>query len=146
FFKAGFWKNPQPAQGQPVIIKGADPGVTLFGMEVGFRAHPEYLYRLLTNAIYPGEETILTTVAGTKARVERYAKEGGFKNDKDVRALTTHLTAVNLYEEKGQADKVIKHMEGFDQLLEHQNNNGLISEKVYRLLKSDTNALIKKWE
>lgn len=146
FFKAGFWKNPQPAQGQPVIIKGADPGVTLFGMEVGFRAHPEYLYRLLTNAIYPGEETILTTAAGTKARVERYAKEGAFKNDEDARALTTHLTAVNLYEEKRQADKVVKHMEGFDQLLEHQKNNGLISEKVYHLLKSDTNALIKKWE
>lgn len=146
FFKAGFWKNPQPAQGQPVIIKGADHGVTLLGLEVGFRAHPEYLYRLVTNAIYPGEETILTTAAGTKARVERFAKEGEFKNDKDVRSLTTHLTAVNLYEEKGQADKVVKHMKGFDQLLEHQKNNGLISDKAYRFLKGDTKSLIMKWE
>lgn len=146
FFKAGFWKNPQPAQGQPVIIKGADPGVTLLGQEVGFRAHPEYLYRLITNAIYPGQETILTTADGTKARVERFAKEGELKNEKDVRALTTHLTAVDLYEEKGQAEKVVKHMKGFEQLLEHQKNNGSISDKAYRLLKGDTKSLIMKWE
>lgn len=145
-FKAGFWKNPQVVQGQPAIIKGLYPGVSLIGLEAGFRAHPQYLFRLFSNAIYPGEETILTTAAGTKARVERYAKEGAFKSDRDARALTTHLTAVSLYEEKGQAEKASKHMEGFKVLLEQQKTNGSISEKAYHFLKADTDALIAKWQ
>lgn len=146
FFKAGFWKNSQIAQGQPVMIKGPNPGVTLIGLEVGFRAHPEYLYRLITNAIYPGKNDVLTTVSGTKSRVERYAKEGAFKSDRDARALITHLTAVGLYEEKGQAEKVSKHLEGFKVLLEQQKANGAISDQAYNILKADMDALITKWQ
>lgn len=146
FFRAGFWKDSEVAQGQPVIIKGHYNAVTLIGLEVGFRAHPEYLYRLLSNAIYPGEETILTTSAGMLERVDRFEETGEFESDDVARALTMHLTAVNLYEEKELAEKVVKHMESFKLLLEHQRENALISEKAYNILKTDTHSLIEKWQ
>ncbi|HLR63447.1 MAG TPA: M14 family zinc carboxypeptidase [Lentibacillus sp.] len=146
FFKAGFWKNSESAQGQPVILKGKQQGVTLLGLEVGFRAHPEYLYRMLSNTIYPGEETILTTASGMKARVERYESDGEFDDSSAVRSLSVHLTAVSRYEEQGAADKVIKHVEGFKDLLDHQQEDELISEKAFNILKNDADALIEKWQ
>ncbi|MFA1822778.1 M14 family zinc carboxypeptidase [Virgibacillus oceani] len=144
FFRAGFWKNPETAQGQPTIIKGHNNEVTLLGLEAGFRAHPEYLFRLLSNAIYPGEATILTTVSGTKARAERFIEEGEFESDQVARSITMHLTAVSLYEENGQAEKVVRHMESFKVLLDHQKE--LISEKAYNILMADADSLIKKWQ
>ena len=146
FFKAGFWKNSEAAAGQPVIIKGHHPGVTLIGLEVGFRAHPEYLYRLLSNVIYPGRETVLTTADGTKERVARFKRDGELQNDEAARSLMTHLTAVARYEEEGVADKVVKHVHGFKRLLEHQRENGWITEKAYTVLKSDADSLIAKWD
>ncbi|SFA99727.1 Zinc carboxypeptidase [Lentibacillus halodurans] len=146
FFKAGFWKNSEAAQGQSVMIKGNHQGVTLLGLEIGFRAHPEYLYRMLSNAIYPGEETILTTASGMKERVERYENDGEFENSGAARALNAHLTAVSHFEEQEAAEKVIKHVEGFQDLLDHQQTNNLISEKAYNVLKHDADALIEKWQ
>jgi|GEM_PF-576300 len=146
FFKAGFWKNSEAAQGQPVVMKGNHQNVTLMGLEVGFRAHPEYLYRLLSNAIYPGEETILTTANGMKQRVERYDNDGAFEDADVARSLSVHLKAVSHYEEQEAAEKVIKHVSGFKDLLNHQAENDLISDKAYNILKNDADALIEKWE
>lgn len=146
FFKAGFWKNSHVAQGQPAIIKGHNPGVTLFGLEVGFRAHPQYLYRLLSNAIYPGEETILTTISSMIERVDRYEEEGEFANHGIARSLKVHLESVNHFEHKGDINKAIKHMEGFKDLLNNHNDNDMMSEKVYNIFKADTDALLTKWQ
>jgi hypothetical protein len=52
FFVAGHWKNNQTAQGQPVIVQEAGKDVTLIGLEPGFRDHTDYLFRLLSNAIF----------------------------------------------------------------------------------------------
>ena len=52
FFVAGHWKNNRAAKGQAVIVKEQDKDVTLIGLEVGFRDHPDYLFRLLSNAIF----------------------------------------------------------------------------------------------
>ncbi|SEN86824.1 Zinc carboxypeptidase [Mesobacillus persicus] len=52
FFVAGHWKNNSDAQGQPVIVKEQDKDVTLIGLEAGFRDHTDYLFRLLSNAIF----------------------------------------------------------------------------------------------
>lgn len=145
-FKAGFWENADMAQGKPVFMKGNHRGVTLLGLEIGFRDHPEYLYRMLSNAIYSGEETILTTASGMKERVERYEDDGEFEDSDAVRSLRVHLTAVSHYEEQEQAEKVIKHVEGFQDLLDHQQENDLISEKAFNILNHDADALIDKWE
>ncbi|MFD1705270.1 M14 family zinc carboxypeptidase [Siminovitchia sediminis] len=52
FFYAGHWRNRTAAQGQPVILKDQTKDVTLIGLEAGFRDHTDFLYRLLSNAIY----------------------------------------------------------------------------------------------
>ncbi|MDQ6599559.1 M14 family zinc carboxypeptidase [Bacillus salipaludis] len=52
FFMAGHWKNNNAAKGQAVVVKEQDKDVTLIGLEVGFRDHTDYLFRLLSNAIF----------------------------------------------------------------------------------------------
>lgn len=52
FFVAGHWKNNSNAMGQAVVVKEQDKDVTLIGLEAGFRDHTDYLFRLLSNAIF----------------------------------------------------------------------------------------------
>jgi hypothetical protein len=52
FFVAGHWRNNSGAKGQAVIVKEKDKDVTLIGLEAGFRDHTDYLFRLLSNAIF----------------------------------------------------------------------------------------------
>lgn len=53
FFVAGHWRtNKLPAKGQAVIVKEENKDVTLIGLEAGFRDHTDYLFRLLSNAIF----------------------------------------------------------------------------------------------
>ncbi len=67
-------------------------------------------------------------------------------SEKDYRSLTVHLTAVSQFEKKGAAEKVIKHLETFKKLLDHQQKENLISQELYEVLKTDTHSLIRKWE
>lgn len=66
-------------------------------------------------------------------------------NSKVMRPLI-HLNAVTRYEEKELADKVVKHMEGLKQLLDHQMDATLISERAYHILKADADRVIQKWQ
>jgi hypothetical protein len=53
FFVAGHWRtNKLSAKGQAVIVKEENKDVTLIGLEAGFRDHTDYLFRLLSNAIF----------------------------------------------------------------------------------------------
>ncbi|PSL41354.1 zinc carboxypeptidase [Planomicrobium soli] len=52
FFLAGHWKGNENAAGQPVIIRESDKDVTLIGLEPAFRDHTDYLFRLVSNALY----------------------------------------------------------------------------------------------
>ncbi|RHW43260.1 hypothetical protein D1B31_00855 [Neobacillus notoginsengisoli] len=52
FFLAGHWRNRPAVQSQPVIVKEDGKDVTLIGLEAGFRDHTDYLFRLLSNAIF----------------------------------------------------------------------------------------------
>ncbi|ASK64002.1 hypothetical protein CFK37_18495 [Virgibacillus phasianinus] len=87
-----------------------------------------------------------TNAANMLALVREYKEAGEFANDRAVRALTMHLTAVNTYEEKGLGGKVVKHIKGFKLLLDHQKENELISAEAYNMLKAGANALIEKWQ
>ncbi|AXF55894.1 glycerophosphodiester phosphodiesterase [Salicibibacter kimchii] len=82
-----------------------------------------------------------------KASVERFDNEGAIeKNEDAVHSLELHLTAVSHYEDQEEADKVVQHMEkGFKDLLNRQQDNGLISEEAYSTLMSQTDDLIDKW-
>ncbi|TDL66112.1 hypothetical protein E2R56_23340 [Rhodococcus qingshengii] len=53
FFIAGHWRtNKLSAKGQAVIVKEENKDVTLIGLEAGFRDHTDYLFRLISNAIF----------------------------------------------------------------------------------------------
>ncbi len=78
--------------------------------------------------------------------VERFESEDEFASAVAARALKTHLIAVELYEQKREADKVIKHMNSFKTLLDQQVKNKLISEKAARILKGYADDLIEKWD
>lgn len=52
FFIAGHWKGNEAATGQPVLIQENDKDVTLIGLEPTFRDHTDYLFRLVSNALF----------------------------------------------------------------------------------------------
>jgi hypothetical protein len=58
FFVSGFWRNwkASSAPNSPVVIYGKNGAadITLFGLNPTFRAHPEFTFRLLANAIFTG--------------------------------------------------------------------------------------------
>lgn len=80
------------------------------------------------------------------ALVDRFQAEEKFANEGAARALRTHLIAVGHFEKQGLAEKVVKHLTGFKQLLNYQKDNELISEMAYHILKADAESLIKKWQ
>jgi hypothetical protein len=79
------------------------------------------------------------------AMVEQFAEEGEFESDEAVHSLVTHLRAVSRYEDQGEAEKIIRHMEGFQVLLNHYKDNELVSDEAYDLLIENSNKLIEKW-
>lgn len=84
--------------------------------------------------------------AKMEALVERFEQEGEFANHDIARSLQVHLTAVGRYEEKELAIKVIKHMESFQLLLDHQRENEMVSKKAYDILNTYADYLIKRWQ
>lgn len=77
-----------------------------------------------------------------KAIVEGFVNRGEIDGGATARLLQTHLTAVSRYESNEQAEKVVKHMESFKLLLNHQQENGLISETAASILITYADQLI----
>lgn len=84
------------------------------------------------------------SIKGIDLKAEAYEKSGAISNNDAAHALKTNLTAVARYEEKEQAEKVVKQMNGFKLLLEHQMENKWIAEKAYQEPMLDADHLIKK--
>ena len=78
--------------------------------------------------------------------VERYEAAGEFSSESAVRSLKRHLTAVARYENKEKAAKVVKHMESFKLLLDHQRDSEFISEKAYNVLQVSADSVIENWQ
>lgn len=78
--------------------------------------------------------------------VGRYTESSDIKNPETTRALQLHLTALKRYEDQKLPEKLVKHLEGLQTLLDHQNNNEVITEKVYEVLSKDAEYLINKWK
>ncbi|AXF56981.1 gamma-glutamyltransferase [Salicibibacter kimchii] len=81
-----------------------------------------------------------------KSLVETFAEEAEFENGDAVHSLELHLTSVAHFEDQKEAEKVINHMNGFKDLLDHQQAQEWISDDVYDTLLAEANALIEKWE
>src|SRR5699024_903081 len=67
------------------------------------------------------------SVSNMKTLIDYFEDEGEFDNDTAPRLLLTHLTTVGHYEDTEQMDKAVKHMHGFQDLLDHQLDNDSIS-------------------
>ncbi|WP_373893930.1 glycoside hydrolase family 3 N-terminal domain-containing protein [Virgibacillus sp. CBA3643] len=119
------------------VIYGANPGGTL---PVTIEGH----YGFGHGEHYEAE--IPENAEDIKALVDQLEDEGEFESDTAPRALNRHLTAISHYEEQEAAEKVVKHMGGFNDLLDHQQNNDLISAEAFTLLQSQADDLIEKWE
>jgi hypothetical protein len=76
----------------------------------------------------------------------RFMLEDQFENDSVARILDNHLLALEIYEEEENAEKMVRHLNGFKVLLDHQWDNGSIERAAYSRLNSDTNMLIERWE
>src|SRR5699024_7921821 len=58
-------------------------------------------------------------------------------------ALKMHLTAVEQFEKQNKAEKVVKHLKGFQQLLDQQKQ--LIDKQIYDNLTESTDQLLDQW-
>ncbi|WP_392391109.1 FIMAH domain-containing protein [Oceanobacillus profundus] len=72
-------------------------------------------------------------------------QSGDIEKDAE-RKLLLHLTAVEQFEGKKAADKVAKHMQGFQLLLDQQKDATSLSDNAYRQLSSDTTDMIAQWD
>src|SRR5699024_9281740 len=99
-------------------------------------------YRIFTNLLaYPLRDA---NVGNIITLVERYQEDGEFTGEETVHKLKLHLKAVKHFEQQEKDEKVVKHMEGFKTLLEHQHNSEFITDKAYTHLKEESNKLIQK--
>ena len=86
------------------------------------------------------------TTAGLIKLAEKLKEEGEVTNENALHSLKLHLSAVALYEKQEAGQKVVKHMESFKVLLDHQKENKLISGKACNTLKDAADSLISKWQ
>ena len=93
-----------------------------------------------------GLEEVAIGAETMKTWVDRLAGEGEITNDEAARSLNVHLTAVSRYEDLDSAEKVIKHMEAFKDLLNYQKDEAIISDKAYNVLHTQAQRLIEKWD
>ncbi|SFB14567.1 IgA Peptidase M64 [Lentibacillus halodurans] len=77
--------------------------------------------------------------------VEELEEEGAFSNGESIQALQRHLMAVAHYENQEEAEKVVQHMDGFQYLLDHQLENGIITNEAYESLSIQVDALKEVW-
>ncbi|WP_425489463.1 FIMAH domain-containing protein [Geomicrobium halophilum] len=81
-----------------------------------------------------------------KALVEDYVEQGAFANEEAARAWLNHMTTVERFEQQGNMGKVVEHMESLYHLLDHQQENDLISEDAYHTLKEDVDTFMMQWQ
>lgn len=92
------------------------------------------------------DSTDVGTAANMKSLVEHFEDEEAFSDASDARDLKMHLTAVDRFEKQEESEKVLKHMNSFNTLLDHQKDNDVISEKAYEDLGTYADYLLDKWE
>ncbi len=119
---------------------------------------------LLTNRVHPTAETVSTnptrqlvaektgaaisawSAASMKDYVEVLEARDAFAHESAAHALKLHLTAVHQYELQHDAEKINRHMESLQALLEYQLVQELITEAAYDDLMMDAAYLIDSWQ
>ncbi|WP_160112602.1 M28 family peptidase [Salicibibacter kimchii] len=86
------------------------------------------------------------TASGLQTLVGQFEEDGEFEGDDAPHSLDIHLEAVNHYENQEETEKVVEHMGGFHDLLDHQLDNELISEEAFEILSTFADDLIANYE
>ncbi|MGY0692504.1 S8 family serine peptidase [Virgibacillus sp. FSP13] len=78
--------------------------------------------------------------------VKQFKENGQIFHQNAAHMLQMQLIAVGHYADKGDLEKAVKHMNGFKQLLQLQQDNKLIDKKAAKTLETHATNLIKKWQ
>lgn len=82
------------------------------------------------------------TVANLNAQVEHFDDVGAFADESVTHMLTMHVTAIEQFENTNQAGKVVKHIELFKLILDHQKE--LMTEEAYDNLSAYAQFFLSK--
>ncbi|WP_069201788.1 glycoside hydrolase family 10 protein [Bacillus niameyensis] len=145
--KAGDYNNPENIVG---VIYSKEGSITFTDQNID--PNQSYTYGV-SSISYNGVESDEATVAYTDepeeitsstmlSTLENYQGE---LSEQVYRSLTLHLTSVGHFEQQQSATKVVKHMEGFKQLIDRQKDNQLISAELHDILSANADSLILKW-
>lgn len=85
-------------------------------------------------------------VSDMKSLVQHFSETGEINSDRAAHTLKIHLTAVQRFVKQEKSKKVVKHMNGFQLLLDNQRKNEIISKKASDILNISTNKILKKWQ
>lgn len=117
---------------------------------------------LLTNRVHPTRDTVSTNpirkkvaektassiyawnASSMQEQVESLRDKGELADGNVARLLDVHLAAVKRFAETNQTEKVLKHLNGFQNLLEYKRNEGHLSDKAYDSLMHDTKYLVEE--
>jgi hypothetical protein len=90
-------------------------------------------------------EGIPTSVDEIISLLGRYKLEGEFANNGVEQSLQAHLNSVSHFEQKGDLEKALHHLNNFKQMLDHHKKQEFISEKAFGILNANVTYLVKKW-
>ncbi|WP_227002617.1 M28 family peptidase [Salicibibacter kimchii] len=86
------------------------------------------------------------TASGLQTLVGQFDEDGEFEGEDASHSLDIHLEVVSHYENQEETEKVVEHMGGFHDLLDHQLGNGLISHEAFEILSDFANDLTENDE
>ncbi|WP_082684235.1 endo-1,4-beta-xylanase [Lentibacillus amyloliquefaciens] len=85
-------------------------------------------------------------IDGMSELIEGFEQEGEFANHGVAQSLKAKLNTAAYFDEKGDPDKVVKHMENFTEKLEQWKDKGFVTGNAYNSLDKNAAYLISKRE
>lgn len=120
------------------------PRLNVSSSQVNHSLASDHLPLVADITIKPGENPLHAD--GMTKLIEYFEETGLITNKGAVHSLIMHLKTVSHFEGKNLPQKVVKHLNGFQTLINQQKKNQLISDEVYQKLKRDAAYLINKWQ
>lgn len=77
--------------------------------------------------------------------IENLHENGEIVDENTIHALTSHVTAIEHFYHQNKLDKVIKHLNGFNLLLDGLVNKEQVSDKAHQLLSQQAKKLIEQY-
>ncbi|HLS08300.1 alpha-N-acetylglucosaminidase TIM-barrel domain-containing protein [Lentibacillus sp.] len=94
---------------------------------------------------FVNSESTESSVEAMKSLVDQYKADGEITSSQVARLMNLQLTSISHFADKDAIDKAVKHMNGFKQLLDHNEENGQIIEDAADKLRKHADNLLEKW-